>query len=66
MTRVESEAVRAVGYDPDARVLRVEFRESGVYDYLDVPPALFEEMLRPHPWSRVGEEVKSHRFRRVA
>lgn len=64
MTPVTSGAVVAVGYDPASRVLRVAFRDSGVYDYFDVDQDLFEEMLRPHPWHRVGEEVKSHRFRR--
>lgn len=59
-----SDAVAAVGYDPTARVLRVAFRDSGVYDYFDVAPDLFEEMLEPHPWHRVGEQVKDHRFRR--
>lgn len=35
---VESSSLRDVGYDPDARVLEVGFRNGGVYRYLDVPP----------------------------
>ena len=65
MTPVTSEAVHSVGYDPSARVLRVAFRGGGVYDYLDVDQDLYEQMLEPHPWHRVGELVKSHRFREL-
>ncbi len=60
-----SQAVRRVGYDPATRVLRVAFRDSGVYDYFDVEPELYEQLLTPHPWHRFGALVKSHRFREV-
>jgi hypothetical protein len=36
--RVQSSALRAVGYDIDSRTLEIEFRSGSVYDYLDVPP----------------------------
>ena len=65
MTAVVSGAVRAVGYDPATRVLRVAFRTGGVYDYLDVAPELYAAMLLPHPWRRVGRLVRAHRFRRL-
>ena len=45
--------------------MRVAFRSGGVYDYLDVDQDLYEQMLEPHPWHRVGELVKSHRFREL-
>ena len=35
--RVDSSSVRSVGYDDDSHTLEVEFRNGGVYDYLDVP-----------------------------
>lgn len=65
MVPVISGSLRAVGYDPAARVLRVAFDNGGVYDYFDVEPALFEELLLPHPWHRLADEVKSHDYRRV-
>ncbi len=65
MTPVTSEAVRAVGYDHATRVLRVAFREGGVYDYLDVDEDLYRQMLAPHPWHRLAELVKSHRYREL-
>ena len=34
---VASEALRSVGYDPDAQVLEVELAGGAVYRYLDVP-----------------------------
>jgi hypothetical protein len=36
--RVHSEALRSVGYDPDARILEIEFNSGTVYRYFDVPP----------------------------
>ena len=35
--RVDSSSVNSVGYDERSHVLEVEFRNGGVYDYLDVP-----------------------------
>ncbi|HEX6748454.1 MAG TPA: KTSC domain-containing protein [Longimicrobium sp.] len=35
--RVDSSSVRSVGYDGESHTLEVEFRNGGVYDYLDVP-----------------------------
>jgi hypothetical protein len=35
--RVDSSSVRSVGYDGKSHTLEVEFRNGGVYDYLDVP-----------------------------
>lgn len=36
LTRVRSNAVRAVGYDAATRTMRVAFRNGRTYDYLDV------------------------------
>lgn len=38
--RVASEALRSVGYDPDQRILEIEFASGEVYAYFDVPPEL--------------------------
>lgn len=37
---VASEALRSVGYDPDRRLLEIEFASGIVYRYFDVPPEL--------------------------
>jgi hypothetical protein len=65
MQPVNSTTVRAVGYDPFSRVMRVEFRSGGIYDYYEINPALFEQMLLPYPWRRIGGIVKGYRYRRV-
>jgi hypothetical protein len=43
---VESEAVRSVGYDPQTRVLQVEFENGAIYHYLDVPESEYQALLR--------------------
>lgn len=58
--------VLAVGYDPTTRTLRVQFRSGGVYDYIGVDPRIFEQMLLPNPWRRLGRLVKAHRYTKIA
>ena len=41
---VESTTMSAVGYDQMNQVLEVEFQSGAVYQYLDVPPAIYEEL----------------------
>jgi KTSC domain len=43
--RVESEALRSVGYDPDLPALEVEFTSGTVYRYLDVPASVYMELM---------------------
>ncbi len=58
--------VRAVGYEPATRTMRVQFRSGGVYDYYGVDPHLFEQMLLPNPWRLGGRLVKTHPNAHVA
>ena len=66
MTPVTSDTVRAAGYDHRTQVLRVTFSSGGTYDYYDVPVHLYEVMLLPHPWRRIGRQIRAHRYNRVA
>jgi hypothetical protein len=66
MNSVISTNVSAVGYDPLAGTLRVRFRSGGTYDYRGVNAALFEQMLQPNPWRRVGRLVRAHAYVKVA
>ncbi|MFC3267828.1 KTSC domain-containing protein [Vulcaniibacterium thermophilum] len=43
--KVESEAMRSVGYDPRARVLEIEFAGGAVYRYFDVPERLYAGLM---------------------
>jgi len=47
MTRVivRSSNLAAVGYDPKQRLLEVEFRHGGVYQYKHVPPDLHRGLM---------------------
>jgi hypothetical protein len=66
MHPVVSTNVAAVGYDPLIQTLRVRFRSGGTYDYYGVNPGLFDQMLLPNPWRRVGRRVKTHTYAKVA
>ncbi len=58
-SRVSSSAVASIGYDPQRRVLEVEFASTGVYRYLDVDPAEVEELHRSESKGRyVNEQIK--------
>ena len=43
---VQSSNVAEVGYDQDALVMEVLFHNGSVYQYVDVPQMLFQEMLQ--------------------
>ena len=45
MIPVTSSNVAAIGYDPPARICRVQFVNGTLYDYADVPPAVFSAFL---------------------
>jgi hypothetical protein len=65
MVPVVSDNVALVGYH-DATTLRVIFRSGGTDAYYDVLVFLYEAMLLPQPWRRVGRQIRAHRYRRVA
>lgn len=66
MVPVVSDNVALVGYDHATRTLRLKFRSGSTYDCYDVPVFLYEAMLLPHPWRRVGRQIRAHLYRRVA
>ena len=45
MPLVRSEAVNQIEYDPEGRVLFVEFHDTGWYSYAGVPPEVHEELM---------------------
>jgi KTSC domain len=42
---VASSAISSVGYDERSSVLEVEFESGAVYDYFDVPPKVYNDLL---------------------
>ncbi len=43
--RVNSSSLRSVGYDPERRVLEVEFSNGSLYQYEGVPGEIVRELL---------------------
>ena len=42
---VDSEALRSVGYDPDSRILEIEFNSGTVYRYFAVPLSVYAGLM---------------------
>ena len=55
--KVDSSAVRSVGYDVEQRALEVEFENGGVYRYADVPP---EEVVALLEADSIGRYMNTH------
>lgn len=53
---IQSENVKAAGYDEASRVMSVQFDNGAIYEYYGVPPDLWTSFVsaQPHPWSQVG------------
>jgi len=43
---VASSAISSVGYDERSSVLEVQFESGAVYDYFDVPPQVYQDLLK--------------------
>ena len=42
---VSSSSIAAIGYDPDAMILRIAFHAGGVYDYHAVPEFIAHQLM---------------------
>ncbi len=45
-TAVDSTMIRTVGYDAERQLLQIEFQNRSLYQYLDVPEAVYAELLQ--------------------
>ena len=45
MTPIDSTAIARTGYSSAKRTLRLEYRNGRIYDYSDVPPEVYEQLL---------------------
>lgn len=43
--QVESSQIAAIGYDPEAQVLEVEFKTGKVYQYFEVPAVEYSALV---------------------
>jgi len=56
---VSSSAISSVGYDERSAVLEVEFSSGAVYDYLQVPPKVYRDLLKaPSKGSFVSRRLR--------
>lgn len=53
MKEVISNNISHIGYDENARVLKVRFKQGGEYHYSDVPPEVYVNLL-------TAESIGSH------
>ena len=53
---IQSDNVRAAGYDEALLVMTVQFDNGALYEYYGVPADLWTSFVaaQPHPWSQVG------------
>ena len=42
---VESSNIASIGFDEDTNTLEIEFRNGGVYQYFDVPFAVYDGLI---------------------
>jgi len=54
---VESTNVDSVGYDTASQTLEVEFTNSNVYQYFDVPQEIYDELISA---DSVGKYLSAH------
>jgi hypothetical protein len=61
MLRMSSSNIAAAGYDHGLKILRVRFVRGAAYDYLDVPAAVFKDLLKaPSKGRFLNSQVKPY------
>jgi KTSC domain len=66
-TPVVSSNIASVGYDPATYILEVEFANGHIYQYYDVPQAVFEELMGSASLGAYlnGQIRKQYRYARI-
>lgn len=67
-TYVSSSNIASIGYDPMQMILEVEFLNGSIYQYYDVPEALYEGIMSASSHGKyLNEYIKKggYRFERV-
>jgi hypothetical protein len=64
---VSSSSLQSVGYDPQSRILEIEFHGSGVYQYEDVSQDTYSELMAaPSKGRYFAERIRDrYAWRRV-
>lgn len=65
---VQSSNITSVGYDPSAGILEIEFHSGGVYQYLGVPKAVHDGLMKAASKGSYFHhyiKMSGYRFRKV-
>ena len=56
LVSIQSDNVRAAGYDANSMTMTVQFNNGYTYEYYQIPAKLWNSFIaaQPHPWSQVG------------
>ncbi len=54
---VTSSNVSSIGYESDTLTLEVEFNDGSIYQYFDVPEAVYQELIRANS---IGKFMHAH------
>jgi len=65
--KVKSSNIKSIGYDPDAEILEVEFKDGAVYQYEDVPKKLHLKLMKTKSpgkvfYAEIKGKFKSSKF----
>ena len=65
--KVVSSNISRFRYDPDTKVLEIEFHGSGLYQFFDVPIQLFEGLMNANSHGKYfNQNIKAHyRYERL-
>ena len=63
-THVTSSNISSIGYDPQLKVLEVEFTSGDIYQYFDIPKHLYDEfMLASSHGGFLNENIVRYNYR---
>lgn len=62
LTPVASTNLHAVGYEPATSILWVQFKNGTVYEYHNVPPAVYSDMMSGDIGRYFAEIIKPQRY----
>jgi hypothetical protein len=59
---VRSSSIRSIGYDPETRVLEIEFHRRGTYRYFGVPDLIYRGLMHSSSKGAYFNTAISERF----
>jgi len=42
---VISSNIKSIGFDPEDKILEIEFHDGGIYQYFDVPQTIYNDLI---------------------